>query len=101
MATYTFEQRVDQISDQIRASDPAIQADVQCTRRSDFAEWECGRFRATLTLHREETLPRLSLQLYNGEDEHPAALQIGFYEADVVNMIAVPVAALLVGRGEG
>ena len=48
-----------------------------------------------------ETTPRLALQFSNGESEHPEALQIGFDEADVVNLIAVPVAALLAGRGEG
>ncbi len=101
MDTYTFEQRVDQITEQIRASDPAISAEIQCSRQSEKAEWERGPFRATLVLHSGEAPPRLSLQLYNGDDEHPAPLQIGFDEADVVNMIAVPVAALLAGHGEG
>jgi hypothetical protein len=101
MDTYSFEQRVDQITEQIRASDPTIATEIQCSRRPEMAEWERGQFRATLELHRDETPPRLSLQLYNGEDEHPAPLQIGFYEADVVNMIAVPAAALLAGHGEG
>jgi hypothetical protein len=101
MDTYTFEQRVDQITEQIRASDPAIATEIQCSRQTEMAEWERDHFRATLVLHRDETPPRLSLQLYNAEDEHPEPLQIGFYEADVVNMIAVPVAALLAGHGEG
>jgi hypothetical protein len=98
--TSTFEQRVDQITEQIRASDPKIAGDIQSSRTPEMAEWERGSYRATLILHLAEALPRLSLQLYNGTDEHPAALQIGFDEADVVNMIAVPVAAHLTGRSE-
>jgi hypothetical protein len=101
MATFTFEQRVDEITERIRALDPSIQADVRCSRKPDFAEWTRDHFRATLALHRDEAPPRLSLQLYTGEDAHPAPLQIGFYDADVVNMIAVPISALLAGRGEG
>jgi hypothetical protein len=101
MESFTFEQRVDQITEQIRASDPSTAAEIQCSRKPEMAEWERGPFRATLTLHRDDVPPRLALQLYNGQDEHPAPLQIGFYEADVINMIAVPVAALLAGRGEG
>jgi hypothetical protein len=101
METYTFEQRVEQITEQIQSSDPSIAPEIECSRQPDIAEWEHGPYRATLTLHRDETPPRLALQLYNGGDEHPAPLQIGFYEADVVNMIAVPIAALLAGHGEG
>ncbi|HZO93197.1 MAG TPA: hypothetical protein VFB22_05465 [Candidatus Baltobacteraceae bacterium] len=101
METYTFEQRVDQITEQIRASDPAVAETLRCSRSGDTAEWESGHFRATLTLHRDEKRPRLALQLYTGEKQHPAPLQIGFYEADVVNMIAVPISELLAGRNEG
>lgn len=101
MDSFTFHQRVAQITDQIYGSEPAIAAEMQRSIKPDVAEWQCGRFRATLTLHRAEAPPRLSLQLYNGEKQHPAALQVGFYEADVVNMIAVPIAALLAGHGEG
>jgi hypothetical protein len=90
MELFSFEQRVEQITDQIRASDPLIGAEIQCSRKLEMAEWERGQFRATLTLHRDEAPPRLALQLYTGEDEHPAPLQIGFYETDVINMIAVP-----------
>ena len=99
MAT-TFEQRIDQITEQIRASDPEIAGAIQCSRTPEMAEWELSGFRATLILHLAEKMPRLSLQLSNGTDEHPAALQIGFDEADVVNMIAVPVAAHLTGTSE-
>lgn len=100
MGTYTFEQRVDQITEAVHASDPDIAGDIHCSRTPEMAEWERGAFRATLILHLAEKMPRLSLQLYNGTDEHPAPLQIGFDEADVVNMIAVPVAAHLTGTGE-
>jgi hypothetical protein len=100
MDTYTFEQRVDQITEQIRLSDPSIASEIGCNRQPDKAEWNRGGFRATLILHRDGAPPRLSLQLYTGTDEHPAPLQIGFYEADVVNLIAVPIAALLTGNSE-
>ncbi len=101
MDTYTFEQRVEQITDQIRSSDPSIATEIECSLKPEMAEWARGEYKATLALHRDEAPPRLALQFYNGESEHPEALQIGFYEADVVNMIAVPVAALLAGHGEG
>jgi len=100
MDTFTFEQRVDQITEQIRASDPSIAGEIQTSLGPEMAEWERDPFRATLTLHRDEAPPRLALQLYNGEAEHPAPLQIGFYEADVVNMVAVPIAAFLTGHSE-
>lgn len=101
MDSFTFDQRVAQITDQIFESDPAIAAEIQHSTKADVAEWERGRFRATLTLHKTEAPPRLALQLYTGEKQHPAPLQVGFYEADVINMIAVPIAALLAGHGEG
>jgi hypothetical protein len=101
MESLTFEDRIAQISDQIRLSDPSIADEITCSSTPAMAEWKRGIFRASLILHRDETPPRLSLQLYAGEDEHPAPLQIGFYEADVVNMIVVPIAALLAGHGEG
>lgn len=101
MESFTFDQRVAQITDQIYESEPTIAAATQRSSQPDVAEWQFGRFRAALTLHRAEVPPRLSLQLFNGEEQHPAPLQIGFYEADVVSMIAVPIAALLAGRGEG
>jgi hypothetical protein len=100
MDTYTFEQRVDQITEQIWASDPSIAGEIRISHKSEVAEWQRAQFRATLTLHRDEANPRLALQLSNGEAEHPAPLQIGFYEADVVNMVAVPIAALLTGHSE-
>lgn len=100
MDTYTFEQRVEQITDQIRASDPSIANEIRSANSPETAEWARDQFRATLTLHRTEATPRLALQLYNGEAEHPAPLQIGFYEADLVNMVALPVAAFLTGRSE-
>ena len=100
MDTFTFEQRVDQITDQIRASDPSIASEIQTSHGHEMAEWERDQFRATLTLHRDEVPPRLALQLYNGDAEHPAPLQIGFYEADVVNMVGIPIAAFLAGHSE-
>ena len=98
--TDTFERRVDEITEAIRASDPEIAGAIQCSRTSEMAEWELSGFRATLILHLAEERPRLSLQLSNGTDEHPAALQIGFDDPDVVNMIAVPAAAHLTGTSE-
>jgi hypothetical protein len=101
MSTISFEDRMAQISDQIRQSDPSIADEIRNSVQSARATWERGHFRASVTLHSAESPPRLSLQLSTGEYEHPAPLQIEFYEADVVNMIAVPIAALLAGHGEG
>jgi hypothetical protein len=101
METTTFEDRVAQITEQIRLSDPSIASDIASSVTSHTAEWKHGMFRASLILHGDDTPQHLTLQLYTGEDEHPAPLQIGFDEADVVNMIAVPVAALLAGQPEG
>ena len=51
---------------------------IECSLKPEMAEWARGEYKATLALHRDEAPPRLALQFYNGESEHPEALQIGF-----------------------
>ncbi len=95
MEPQAFAARVGEVDRRIREIDPAVAAEI---RRKDgtpqSATWERGGSWATLTLH-DGKWPRLELSLHNGSDEHPEALEIGIDEADVVNMIAVPVADLL------
>lgn len=95
MESQSFEARVAEVDRRIREIDPGAAAEI---RRNDgtasSATWERGGRWATLTLH-DGTWPRLELSLHTGNEDHPEALEIGIDEADVVNMIAVPVADLL------
>lgn len=98
MVTATFEDRAREIDDRIRELIPELWAKVERdTSRPDERIWRYGVFSATLIMHRTESYPRLSLELLTGEEDHPEALQIGFDEADVVDMIAHPIAGLLSG----
>ena len=95
MEPQTFANRVAEVDRRIREIQPAAAAEI--TRKDgtpQSATWERGGSWATLTLH-DGRWPRLELSLHNGSDEHPEALEIGIDDADVVNMIAVPVADLL------
>ena len=95
MESQTFADRVAEVDRRIREIQPAVASEI---RRKDgtpqSATWERGGSWATLTMH-DGKWPRLELTLHNGTDEHPEALEIGIDDADVVNMIAVPVADLL------
>ena len=95
MEPQTFAGRVDEVDRRIREIEPGVAGEIH---RKDgnpqSATWERGGSWATLTLH-DGKWPRLELSLHNGSDDHPEALEIGIDEADVVNMIAVPVADLL------
>jgi len=95
MESQTFAARVAEVDRRIREIQPHAADDI---RRKDATPhsvtWERGGSWATLTLH-DGTWPRLELSLHTGSEDHPEALEIGIDEADVVNMIAVPVADLL------
>ena len=90
-----FADRVAEVDRRIREIRPALAEEIQ---RNDgtpqSATWERAGSWATLTLH-DGTWPRLELSLHTGSKEHPEALEIGIDDADVVNMIAVPIADLL------
>ena len=95
MEPQTFATRVDEVDRRIREIQSALAGEIG--RKDGAAQsttWERGGSWATLTLH-DGKWPRLELSLHNGRDEHPEALEIGIDDADVVNMIAVPVADLL------
>ena len=95
MEPKTFADRAAEVDRRIREIQPGVAGEI---RRKDgtpqSATWERGSSWATLTLH-DGRWPRLELSLHTGSDEHPEALEIGIDDADVVNMIAVPVADLL------
>jgi hypothetical protein len=94
--TDSFTDRVAEIDRRIRAINPAIAADIAHQRGPGEARWErAGRW-ATLTLHDGDPL-RLELTSHTGSDQHPEALEIGIDDADVVDMVAQPVTALLAG----
>lgn len=95
MESQPFADRVAEVDRRIREIQPALAAEIR--RKEDTpqsATWERAGSWATLTMH-DGKWPRLELSLHNGTDEHPEALEIGIDDADVVNMIAVPVADLL------
>jgi len=95
MEPQTFASRVAEVDRRIREIEPGIAAEI---RRNDgnaqSATWERGGYWATLTFH-DGKWPRLELSMHTGSDDHPEALEIGLDDADVVNMIAAPVAELL------
>ncbi len=95
MESQSFEARVAEVDRRIREINPDVAGEI---RRNDATAssvtWERGAVWATLTLH-DGTWPRLELSLHTGSEDHPDGLEIGIDEADVVNMIAVPVAELL------
>jgi hypothetical protein len=98
-----FNRYVDQISDRIRALEPKIWPEIKVDQLTDeSADWTRGTCRATLIMHRDGTTPsHFTLTLLAGEEEqHPDAMGIGAGDADVVDMLAQPIAALLAGRGE-
>jgi len=95
MEPQTFAARADEVDRRIREIEPGAAAEMRREDRTpQSTTWERGGAWATLTLH-DGTWPRLELSLHNGSAEHPEALEIGLDDADVVNMIAVPVADLL------
>jgi hypothetical protein len=89
MASSSFETRVAQVDQRIREINPEIAGEL---RRDDTREntvtWERNGAWATLTLHDDA---RLELSLHPAQDV-PDILEIRIDDADVVNMIAVPVA---------
>jgi hypothetical protein len=95
MESPSFAARVAEVDRRIREIQPGVAAEI---RRNDgtaaSATWERRGSWATLTLH-DGQWPRLELSLHTGTEDHPQALEIGIDDADVVNMIAVPVADLL------
>ena len=91
----TFADRVAEVDRRIREIQSAVAAEIGRKDGTPHSTtWERGGSWATLTLH-DGRWPRLELSLHNGSNEHPEALEIGIDDADVVNMIAVPVADLL------
>lgn len=96
-----FDACIDEIDARVRALEPALSPQIERDRLSaDSVEWVREPFRATLILHRAEAIPHFSLTLLAGEEQHPDAMGIGVDDADLVEMLAQPIAALLAGRGE-
>jgi hypothetical protein len=97
MEPKTFANRVAEVDRRIREIKPDAAGEI---KRNDAtpqsATWERGGSWATLTFH-DAKWPRLELSLHTGSEDHPEALEIGIDDADVVNMIAVPIADLLAG----
>ncbi len=95
MESQPFAARVAEVDRRIREIQPGVAAEIRRNDgTADSATWERGRAWATLTLH-DGRWPRLELSLHTGTEAHPEALEIGIDDADIVNMIAVPVADLL------
>jgi hypothetical protein len=95
--TERFAARVAEIDRRIRAINPEIAAYITHEQGpGDEARWQRDGRWAMLTLH-DGSPRRLQLTSHTGTDQHPDALEIGLDDADVVDMIAQPVTALLAG----
>jgi hypothetical protein len=91
-----FRQLADTIDRSIRQHAPALADRVQRKPgNGESVTWANGDAWATLVLHEAG---RLELTLHTRSDEHPQTLEIRLDDADVVNMIAEPAAALLAGK---
>lgn len=98
MEAFNFVDLVEKIGARVRELDPAPAREVRLEVREDAASWTCGHFQAALIFHRTEALPRLELMLHTGDQIHPETLEIGLFDADVVDMIAEPIAGLFSKR---
>jgi hypothetical protein len=95
-----FKRRVDEIGARLRTLDPEVWPEVrQEILSADSVEWVRGERRATLILHAADAQPHYSLTLLAGEGPHPDAMAIGVDDADLVEMLVQPIAALLADRG--
>jgi hypothetical protein len=91
-----FRQLADTIDRRIRERDSALADRVQRKPgNGESVTWTNGDAWATLVLH---DAGRLELTLHSRSDEHPETLEIRLDDADIVNMIAEPAAALLGGK---
>jgi hypothetical protein len=96
----TFRARVDELDARLREKLPAIAPDI---RREETAEhsvtWRYGRAWGTLVLHEIDEPQRLSLLLYHvgGTDEQDV-VEVNIDEADVIDVLADPLAGLFEGR---
>jgi hypothetical protein len=93
----TFQDRVAEVQRRIVDLQPSLADIAPDLSHSDAAVWRNGIYHATLSYHPDRPVPSLSLILLAGDHEHPDAMDIGIDEADVVEMIAQPIAALLSG----
>ncbi|MBV9102290.1 MAG: hypothetical protein JO060_01805 [Candidatus Eremiobacteraeota bacterium] len=93
-----FRKTIADVDRRVRELAGAGEEIVLRTDAPDTATWDRGDYRGTLSLHTAEKLPRLSLSLHTGTQMHPDPVQIGLYDADVVELIAEPIAGLLSGR---
>ncbi len=94
MESQRFAGRVAEVDRRIREIQPDVAGELRRKDGGQSATWERGGSWATLTMH-DGTWPRLELSMHNGSEAHPEALEIGIDDADVVNMIAVPLADFL------
>jgi hypothetical protein len=98
MDRVAFAERVRQIDARIRELDSSIAPDVRLAMDGETATWERAGYRATLVLHSGVQPVRLSLELLTGSTMHPDSEQIGIDDADVVELVARPIAGLLSGE---
>jgi hypothetical protein len=94
MDSHSFERRVTQVDRRVREIAPQLAGDTLRETGPLSASWERGGSRAILTQH-DGAVPHLELTLHTGRDDHPDAQEIGFDDADAVDMIAQPIAELL------
>ena len=96
MPDQKFAAYADAVDRRIRQLEPGAASHVERKPgANDSVTWANGDAWATLALH---DAGRLELTLHTRGDEHPETLEIQVDDADVVDMIAEPVAALLAGK---
>ncbi|MFN2460243.1 MAG: hypothetical protein ABR591_06110 [Candidatus Velthaea sp.] len=92
----SFERCVSEIDRRVREIGAAFDGELALQRGSaESVTWKRGAYWATVTLH--DTPARLELTLHSRDAQHPDALEIAPDDADVVDMIARPVADFLAG----
>jgi hypothetical protein len=94
MDSHSFERRVAEVDRRVREIAPQIAGETRHLPGALSATWERDGSKAILTQH-DGAVPHLELTLHTGRDDHPDAQEIGFEDADVVDMIAEPIAELL------
>lgn len=93
-----FSARVAQIQNRIVELEPSLVTAQPDLGHADAAVWQRGDKHATLTYHSDPPVPSLTLIMLAGDEEHPDALEIGFADPDVVDMVARPITDLLMDR---
>jgi hypothetical protein len=97
-AATNFDERVDALDSRVRALVPRLADAIRLERREGAATWRHADAWGTLRLFETERPPRLSLLLYkHGGTDEQDAVEVSIDDADVVDVLAEPLAGLFAG----